>query len=359
MSLDPTDWDFNIWVSKFASLTNAQFESYTESGKSFPTTWAVKDDGTGYTHDELLSLMLVKIEGEFRVIKIPKGTLMFHSNQFLYEQLEEGEPVGGICTMDHFRRYGIGQDAMLPRLYMNFTPYGTLSVVANMVVSVAVYKVDTELTFVKVPAFVDGNRQISFYKDLLRLTKSMPLRKYAQDKGYAGFYMITAVDAVTTIDPGMGVLIRGGVCYPEALLIDKNDHLIKIGQYDILDKVKLRRLGITNSSELMEHFRKVGKSAYDAEVATTGDEKEGWRAAMGMMSSDSFKLQLPRHEIIAMFTDLIGNLVPPGAPGGPSKKVVSDEMNMLINRGSADPMMGGYYMQTNETFTEVKGLFTP
>jgi hypothetical protein len=185
-------------------------------------------------------------QSTFGVIKIPKGTLIFHSNQFSSDSLNTLEPLGTSMKIQDIRKYGNKKfdvfkypfSQMNSRIYVNFTPAGNMFVTGNYSVAESVYAATEDIFMFQLP-YIDG---IGHLKDIFDLSLSRIFREYIDYRiktdniKYCGFVLSTEVDKTHIIDEN-ATRIRGPsygyVVYPEILLLDGFDKFVKKMQYDL------------------------------------------------------------------------------------------------------------------------------
>jgi hypothetical protein len=194
-------------------------------------------------------------------IEIPVNTLIFHSNQFFANDINEYEPLGTQMKMQDIRRYANKgerrNDLNFPmserasRLYCNFTPAGNQFVAGNLNVSESIYKSTEPLTFFQLPAILDSEGNVHHIKDILALTSTVLFREYIkyknnnpEKKKYCGFILSTTVDSALVIDRNTLYFEQtSGYVYPEILLMDGFSKFIKVGQYDLYKDESLKEFG--------------------------------------------------------------------------------------------------------------------
>lgn len=182
----------------------------------------------------------------FGVVKIPKGTLIFHSNQFSSDSLNILEPLGTSMKIQDIRKYGNKKfdvfkypfSQMNSRIYVNFTPAGNMFVTGNYSVAESVYAATEDIFMFQLP-YIDG---VGHLKDIFSLTNTKIFREYIDYRiktdniKYCGFVLSTEVDKTHIID-GNATRIWGPsneyVVYPEILLLDGFDKFVKKMQYDL------------------------------------------------------------------------------------------------------------------------------
>ena len=181
----------------------------------------------------------------YGVITIKKGTLVFHSNIYFQEHLEEFEPCGTQMKIQDIRMYSNKHDTLknkffmsetFSRVYCNFTPAGNMKVAGNMTIGEGIYVATKDMYFFQIP--YDRNAHL---KDAFKLTSSSFFKKYikennTEDRIYSGFILSTSIDTTNIIDASATRINHGYgiVVYPEILILDGFDLFRKIGQYDLI-----------------------------------------------------------------------------------------------------------------------------
>ena len=185
-------------------------------------------------------------------IMIPKGTVLFHSNQYFTEFINKYEPIGTQMKIQDIRTYKSkkvgGSFFKVPlrntysRLYCNFTPYANYYVVANINASEHIYKLTEDMYFLQIPWTKHG-----FIKDIFQLSSTRYLNQYMEERNeidgkdtkqvkWCGWILSTSVDRSKLNDTNATrIPIGNEYIYPEILLLDGFNKFIKIGQCDILD----------------------------------------------------------------------------------------------------------------------------
>ena len=186
---------------------------------------------------------------EYGVITIKRGTLVFHSNIYFQEHLEEFEPCGTQMKIQDIRMYANKHNDLQPKLplsetlsrvYCNFTPAGNMKVTGNMNIGEAMYVATKDTYFFQIPY----DHHYQHLKDKFQLTSTAFFKKYIKENNtderiYSGFILSTTVDKTDVIDAGAThiPLGYGKVVYPEILILDGFDKFRKIGQYDLINEI--------------------------------------------------------------------------------------------------------------------------
>lgn len=213
------------------------------------------------------------ITEKYGTITIPKGTLIFHSNQYFNYFIKNLEPIGFNMKIQDIRTYKNKNQLIshtLPmtetnsRIYANFTPAGNLEVVANINASEHVYVAKEDIEFLQLPPVI-YNGGIVCIKDHFQITSTSFLKRYMQEKNdaagkatYCGYILLTSVDISTSLDPSATKLeyIDGNAyAYPEILLLDGFDKFKKCAQYDLLKINEIPSFPVPGTPN---HTKKVG-----------------------------------------------------------------------------------------------------
>jgi hypothetical protein len=245
---DPHKWSLEAWIfAHDTGIVPAKSQKEESEGSKIlvqvDSVIMNTETGQPWKVMDLKILLAEAIDRRFKPIEIPKGTLMFHSNHFFGADIQDIERVGEPMRMTDLRRYGMGQKKLLPRLFMNFAESGCLYVVANLTVGVTAYITTRDLKFLNLPVYSDSRRRGSL-KDILQLTETIGLRRFCFQKDYAGIITITVVDGVPEytgmLDRSLGTqLTQRGYNFPEIIMVDHFDGLVKIGHTDILEPQRL------------------------------------------------------------------------------------------------------------------------
>jgi hypothetical protein len=203
------------------------------------------------------------ITEKYGTITIPKGTLIFHSNQYFNYFIKNLEPIGFNMKIQDIRTYKnknqfISHNLPLTetssRIYANFTPAGNLNVEANINASEHIYVAKEDIEFLQLPP-VEYNGRIVCIKDHFEITSTSFLKRYIQEKNdaagkatYCGYILMTNVDRCKSLDPSSTRIDYIGPLhvYPEILLLDGFDKFKKCGQYDLLKIGNIPLLPVLN-----------------------------------------------------------------------------------------------------------------
>ncbi len=201
---------------------------------------------------ELFDFIQIKYGGP---IKLPKGTLIFHSNQYFSEHLNNLEPLNSCMKIQDIRRYQnktVGSfkypfSEAARRVFCNLSPAGNMHVVANLSVAESVYMTTQDLTFFQIPyVYPHGHLKDTFGLVSTRIFKEYLEYKNNVEKGvnqYCGFILSTSVDQ-TTVDDVTTTKIsnhNGTFTYPEVVLMDGFDKCTKVLQYDLYNDTAVAR----------------------------------------------------------------------------------------------------------------------
>jgi hypothetical protein len=214
-------------------------------------------------------ILLNEVESLYPLIKVPKNTLIFHSNTYFYEDIMQLENFEDNMFIQDIKRYVNkidGIDSYLnsesyPRTYANFTYAANIAVKANLNVSEHIYCTTEDLYFVQLPVhtFPGPPKKENSIKDQYDLTSTSAFKEYikyrnlqrkqSNEPPISGIIAITNVDGSTLEDPNvtrwpnnlstwMGSKEerdKKEFYYPEIIILDGFDKYMKIGQWDLYD----------------------------------------------------------------------------------------------------------------------------